>query len=180
MVAPPRAGRKAPECGFLHSCRLSSARNHGDSAIPDSPAKNAAKAAAKLSDSAAEIKDSATRQLESAERRTELAATRNVLAAERTYTAWVRTGIAALAAGVGAKPLLAGVVPAWLGSVTGTALLLFSGWCFVAALWRIWDPGVPPPAPDIRPLRRMFVLGMNGFLLLVTLAALVGVWVVRV
>jgi putative membrane protein len=155
---------------------------------PDSPAtKKTAKAAAQLADSAVEIadsaveiKDSATRQLESAERRTELAASRNVLAAERTYTAWVRTGLAALAAGVGAKPLLADVVPAWLGSTTGSALLLFSGWCFIAAVWRVVGPAAPPPPPDIRPLPRGFVLAMNGFLLLVTLAALVGIWVVRV
>jgi putative membrane protein len=151
-----------------------------DHAISDSPAKHAAAAATKLADSADEIKDSAALQLESAERRTELAATRNVLAAERTYSAWIRTGLAALAAGVGAKPLLADVVPPMLASATGSALLLFSGWCFIAAVWRVWDPGVPPPSPDIRPLPRLLLIGMNGFLLLVTLAALVGVWVVRV
>ena len=142
--------------------------------------RKTAAAASQLADSAVEIKDSATAQLESAERRTELAATRNVLAAERTYTAWVRTGLAALVTGAGAKPLLADVVTSWLASLTGTALLLFSGWCFVAAVWRVWHPGVPPPSPDVRPLPRALVLCMNGFLLAVTLAALVGVWVVPV
>lgn len=144
------------------------------------PARSTAVAATKLADSAEDIKDSATAQLESAERRTELAATRNVLAAERTYTAWVRTGLTALASGVGAKPLLAPVVVPWLASATGTALLLFSAWCFVAGVWRVWHPGVPPPSPDVRPLPRPLVLVMNGFLLAVTLAALVGVWIVRV
>lgn len=144
------------------------------------PGTRTAAAATKLADSADQIKDSAALQLESAERRTELAATRNVLAAERTYTAWVRTGLAALASGVGAKSLLEGVISPTLASATGSALLLFSGWCFVAGVWRIWQPGVPPPSPDVKPLPRPLVVGMNGFLLLVTLAALVGVWVVRV
>ena len=148
--------------------------------MADAATRKTADAAKKLADSAAEIKDSATLQLESAERRTELAATRNVLAAERTYTAWVRTGLAALASGIGAKPLLAVVVSPWLSSAASSALLLFSGWCFVAGVWRVWRPGVPPPRPDVRPLPRLLVLGMNGFLLLVTLAAVVGVWVVRV
>ena len=147
--------------------------------MADAASRNTAAAARKLADSAEEIKDSATLQLESAERRTELAATRNVLAVERTYTAWVRTGLAALASGVGAKPLLSTVIPSWLASSAGTALLLFSGWCFVAGVWRVWHLGVPPPSPDVRPLPRPLVLVMNGFLLAVTVVALIGVWVVR-
>jgi inner membrane protein YidH len=148
--------------------------------MADPSARKTATAATKLADSAVEIKDSAALQLESAYRRTELAATRNVLAAERTYTAWVRTGLTALASGVGAKGLLAGVVLPWIASAASSALLLFSGWCFVAAVWRVWHPGVPPPSPDVRPLPRSLAIGMNGFLLLVTLAALIGTWVVEV
>jgi putative membrane protein len=148
--------------------------------MADPTTRQAAAAATKLADSAVQIKDSAALQLESAERRTELAATRNVLAAERTYTAWVRTGLAALASGVGAKGLLANVVVPWIASAASSLLLLFSGWCFVAAVWRVWHPGVPPPSPDVRPLPRAFAIGMNGFLLLVTLAALVGTWLVDV
>ncbi len=148
--------------------------------MADAAARTTAAAATQLADSAVTIKDSATAQLESAERRTELAATRNVLAIERTYTAWVRTGLTALASGVGAKPLLAPVVAPWLASATGSALLIFSAWCFFAGVWRVWEPGVPPPSPDVRPLPRAAVVAMNGFLLAVTLAALVGVWVVRV
>jgi putative membrane protein len=150
-----------------------------DSKAAETSAKRAAAAAANVASSAREIRDSAELQLESAERRTQLAAARNVLAADRTYTAWVRTGLAALAAGIGAKALLDGVVAGWLASAAATALLLFSGSCFVAGVWRALSHGAPPPHPGIRPIPRPFLFVMNGFLLLVTLAALVGSWLIR-
>jgi putative membrane protein len=118
-----------------------------------------------------------TAQMEvAADRRTQLAANRTVFAAERTYAAWVRTGLVALASGIGAKSLLAHVLPAWLTGVTGTVLILFSGFCFAAAVWRQLDPGPPPPAPDTRQLPRALLLLVNGFLVLVALASLVGIW----
>lgn len=85
-----------------------------------------------------------------------------------------------MAAGVGAKALLSGLVPETLASLTASVLLLFSGCCFVAGVWRVWQPGVPPPSPDIRPLPIALLLVMNGFLLSITLVALVGLWLVRV
>src|SRR3954453_1917882 len=86
---------------------------------------------------------------DSADRRTELAADRTVFAAERTYAAWARTGLAALASGVGAKKLLAGVVPVWMIVGTGTLLVLFSAFCFGAAVWRQLFTGGPPPHPAL-------------------------------
>jgi putative membrane protein len=116
-------------------------------------------------------------QLEdSADRRTELAADRTVLAAERTYAAWVQLGLAALASGIGAKKLLEGVVPEWLIIGTGTLLVLFSAFCFGAAVWRQVDPGAPPPRPDIRRLPPAVLMTVNGFLALVAVAALLGIW----
>src|SRR5215207_1194133 len=87
---------------------------------------------------------------DSADRRTELAADRTVFAAERTYAAWVRTGLASLASGIGAKKLLEGVVPNWMIVSTGTLLVLFSAFCFAAAVWRQVFVGAPPPIPDVR------------------------------
>jgi putative membrane protein len=137
----------------------------------------------KLKDSAAHMKSSATRMQRdsasmetSADRRTELAADRTVFAAERTYAAWVRTGLVAIASGIGAKSLLSGVVPAWLIGATGTVLVLFSAFCFGAAVWRNLYPGPPPPAPDAPRISPMLLLLVNGFLVLVALAALVGIW----
>lgn len=78
--------------------------------------------------------------LQRPDRRTRLAADRTVFAAERTYAAWVRTGLAALASGVGAKKLLEGVIPAWGVLAVGTVLVLFSSFCFRAAIWRRWFP----------------------------------------
>lgn len=134
---------------------------------------------ARLAASAVELKDSAVQQTDSADRRTVLAADRTILAAERTYAAWVRTGLSALAAGVGAKALLKDVVDPWLGSATASALILFSAFCFMAAVWRELHAGAPPPKSDIRRLPSWLLLGMNGFLTLVALAALVGTWIVR-
>jgi putative membrane protein len=113
---------------------------------------------------------------DSADRRTELAADRTVLAAERTYASWVQLGLAALASGIGAKKLLAGLVPEWLVVAVGTLLVLFSAFCFTAAVWRQFDPGVPPPRPDVRRIPPYLLVAVNGFLALVALAALLGIW----
>ena len=121
-----------------------------------------------------------TAQMEiAADRRTQLAANRTVSAAERTYAAWVRTGLVALASGIGAHSLLSNVLPGWLIGLTGSVLVLFSGFCFAAAVWRQLDPGPPPPAPDTRQLPRALLLLVNGFLVLVALASLVGIWFSR-
>ena len=97
---------------------------------------DADRAHAKLAESASTLKDSAVQQVDSADRRTELAADRTILAGERTYAAWVRTGLAALASGIGARALLKDVVFPWLATATGTMLILFSAFCFVAAVLR--------------------------------------------
>jgi putative membrane protein len=54
-------------------------------------------------------------------------------------------------------------------------LILFSGFCFVAAVWRQFGE-VAPPHPDMRRLPRALVTAVSGFLLLVALAALIGLW----
>jgi putative membrane protein len=133
---------------------------------------------ARIAASTEALKDSATLQLESAERRTELAADRTILAAERTYAAWVRTGMAALAFGIGAKALLHDVISEWLASSAASLLILFSGVCFVAAVWREVWPGVPPPTPNIRRIPAAVLLAVNGLLLVVSLAALIGSWTI--
>jgi putative membrane protein len=121
--------------------------------------------------------EQATQDLsDSADRRTQLAADRTVLAGERTYAAWVRTGLAALASGVGARALLVPLLPAWLAKLTGSVLILFSVFCFIAAVWREMHPGAPPPRPDTRALPPAILLTVNGFLVLVCLAALVAIW----
>jgi putative membrane protein len=113
---------------------------------------------------------------DSADRRTELAADRTIFAAERTYAAWVRTGMAALASGIGAKKLLEGVVPDWMIIATGSVLVLFSAFCFAAAVWRQVFVGAPPPIPDVRRLPPALLVAMNGFLVLVALTALLSIW----
>ncbi len=140
------------------------------------------KDAEKIKDSAVQMKDSAVRMEretarmeDSADRRTELSADRTVFAAERTYAAWVRTGLVAMASGLGVKPLLFGVVHDWLIAVTGSVLILFSVFCYGAAVWRNLDPGPPPPVPDAKRMHPALLVLINGFLIVVALAALVSI-----
>jgi putative membrane protein len=152
--------------------------------MSDSAAANEAanQAHAKLAASAGALKASAhvqqasvKAQEDSADRRTVLAGDRTVLAAERTYAAWVRTGLAALAAGVGARALLKGIVPGWLIGITGSVLILFAAFCYVAAVWRQMAR-ITPPRPDTRRLPSWLLILVNTCLTLTALAALIGIW----
>ena len=88
----------------------------------------------------------------------------------------MRTALAALAAGVGARALVKDILPLWVGKLTGTVLIVFAGFCLVAAVWRELR-GVPTtPQPDIPSIPRALLVPMNLFLMLVTLAALIGIW----
>jgi putative membrane protein len=115
------------------------------------------------------IEDSATRT-------TRLAADRTILAAERTFAAWVRTGLFALTTGVGARALLTGLMPEWLVLADSSLLVVFSAFCFGAAVWRYFNPGPPPPAPNLPTIPRALLVTVGFFLALVSLAALVGIW----
>jgi putative membrane protein len=115
----------------------------------------------------------AQQQVDSGDRSTALAADRTILAAERTYAAWVRTGLAALASAIGARELLGHTVPDWLILPTGCVLALFSGFCFIVAVWRELMPEIAPK-PQTQRLPAAMLIVVNGFLLLVSLAAFVG------
>lgn len=110
------------------------------------------------------------------DRRTVLATSRTLLAAERTYAAWVRTALAALASGVGARALLADVMPVWFAQICGSVLILFSIFCFAAAVWRQIGGGMYRSTADIRPMPRALLVAVNGLLAVVAVAALIVVW----
>jgi putative membrane protein len=129
-----------------------------------------------LKRSATAVERSSADLVDSADRRTTLAGDRTLLAAERTYAAWVRTALAALAAGVGSTALARGVLPQMVGRVVGTVLVVFAAFCLVAAVWRELQGTPSTPRPDIKPLPRAVLVPMNFLLLLVALAALVGIW----
>jgi putative membrane protein len=145
--------------------------------MADVEAKHELQAEAKdIKRSARAVERSTGELTDSADRRTVLSGDRTLLAAERTYAAWVRTALAALAGGIGARALVKDVLPLWVGRVTGTVLIVFAGFCLVAAVWRELQ-GIPPtPHPDIRPIPRALLVPMNFLLLLVAVAALVGIW----
>jgi putative membrane protein len=154
-----------------------SAEHAKEAAEQSQEAAESTQEAAEHTQAAAKTTAKATVQLkDSADRRTELAANRTVFAAERTYAAWVRTGLASLASGIGAKKLLEGVVPEWLIVSTGSILVFFSAFCFAAAVWRQLFTGAQPPQPDVQRIPPFLFVLFNGFLFLVALAALFGLW----
>jgi putative membrane protein len=154
-----------------------SAEHAKEAATQSQEAAEQTQEAAEHTQAAAKTTASASVQMkDSADRRTELAANRTVFAAERTYAAWVRTGLAALASGIGAKKLLVGVVPDWMIVSTGSVLILFSAFCFAAAVWRQVFTGSQPPQPDVQRIPPFLLVLFNGFLALVSLAALFGLW----
>lgn len=112
----------------------------------------------------------------SADRRTMLAGDRTTLAFERTYAAWVRTALGAMASGVGARALMRDFVPGWVGKATGTVLVIFAGFCLVAAVWRELQGEVLKSGENIRPIPQLVLLPMNGLLMLVAIAVLVAIW----
>ena len=123
------------------------------------------------------IKQASGQIAQSVDRSTQLAADRTLYAAERTYAAWVRTGLAALASGVGAKALLQGILPELGIRLAGSVLILFSAFCFLAAVWREMFPSVPPPNPDARRIPSAFLYLVNSVLAIVALMALISVWI---
>jgi len=131
---------------------------------------------AEIRRSAEAVETSTSELAESADRRTVLAGDRTLLAAERTYAAWIRTALAALAAGIGARALVKDILPAWVGQLTGTVLILFAGFCLLAAIWRELRGTPITPHPDIKPVPARLLVPMTLLLLLVTAAALVGIW----
>src|ERR1041385_3727881 len=141
-------------------------------------ARTVAQHSRKVASSAADTKQAAAAIETSADLNTRLAADRNILAAERTYAAWVRTGLFALASGIGARALLNGVLPGWLVLADASMLIAFSIFCFGAAIWRHLNPGPPPPVPDVARIPHGVLITLNAFLGLVSLAALIGIWVV--
>jgi putative membrane protein len=126
--------------------------------------------------SAEAVEHSAEELTDSADRRTILAGDRTLLAAERTYAAWVRTGLAALASGVGARALMKDILPDVASKLTASVLVIFAGFCLIAAVWREIRGTPAPPTPDIHSIPKALLVPMNGFLLLVAVAALVGIW----
>jgi putative membrane protein len=122
------------------------------------------------------LEESSAELARGADRRTVLSADRTLLAAERTYAAWIRTALAALASGIGAKALTKGVLPDVVGKVGGTILVAFAGFCLIAAIWRELSGVEQLRHPDIRPMPKMLLVPLNGLLLLVVVAALVGIW----
>jgi putative membrane protein len=67
-------------------------------------------------------------------------------------------------------------MPDWLIKIDGSALIVFSIFCFCAAVWRMVNSGAARPGPDVRRIDERILIAMSAFLSLVSLAALWGLW----
>jgi putative membrane protein len=56
-------------------------------------------------------------------------------------------------------------------------LILFSVFCFAAAVWREVFPAVPPPAPDTRRIPSLCFYAIDTCLAAVALHALASIWI---
>ncbi len=130
-----------------------------------------------VEDSARDIERSASKIEVTSDRSTQLAADRTVFAAERTYAAWVRTGLASLASGIGAKAVLAKALPDVMVQFASTILIIFSAFCFCAAVWRELVPSMRDPISEVRRIPRPILFFINGSLVMIALFALVSIWV---
>jgi putative membrane protein len=134
----------------------------------------------KVKESAKNIEESAVSIENTSDRSTQLAADRTVFAAERTYAAWVRTGLASLASGIGARALLVKIIPDSMAMFATTVLVLFSTFCFCAAVWRELVPHLNDPIPQARRIPKTVLFLINGSLALVAVVALIGIWINRI
>ena len=125
---------------------------------------------------ASKIRENTAELADAADRRTILATDRTYLASERTYAAWMRTALAALASGVGARTLMHDILADWAAKLSASALVIFSLFCLVAAVWRQLQGVKPPPHPDIQPIPHMILIPTNAVLGLISIVVLVGIW----
>jgi hypothetical protein len=58
------------------------------------------------------------------------------------------------------------------------ALIIFSIFCFGAAVWRMKNSGAARPYPDVPRIDARILIAMSVFLSIVSLAALFGIWFV--
>ena len=68
------------------------------------------------------------------------------------------------------------MLPIWVGKLSGSVLVIFAGFCLIASVWRELTGVAQLRHPDIRPIPTAILVPINFFLLLVALAALVGIW----
>jgi putative membrane protein len=134
------------------------------------------KETAQIQRSAEAVEDVAVSLTADADRRTVLATDRTYLASERTYAAWMRTALAALASGIGARAVMHDILPGIAAKVIASILVLFAALCVIAAVWRQLQGVSPPPHPDIRPIPNAVLIPTNAVLMLVVIAALIGIW----
>ena len=144
---------------------------------PDTDKQTAKVERREIKQAAGHIKAASGQIAASTDRATQLAADRTMFAAERTYAAWIRTGLAAMASGIAAKAVLKGILPDLGIKLAGSVLVLFSAFCFGAAVWR--QLFRTEPAPEAPRIPGLILYSVSGALGLVALFALFSIWISR-
>ena len=111
--------------------------------------------------------------------RTGYALDRTVLANERTYAAWIRTGLTALAAGIAIEKFMVDVMPGWGVRSIAVSLILLSAVAFFLAAWRYTHLGVKLVHADVKVVPTIVTTGASVVLILCSLVALIGLWLVE-
>lgn len=106
-----------------------------------------------------------------------MAADRTLLSMERTYAAWVRTGLAALASGVAARAFIKSAVSPAIADLMASLLIIFSGFCFIAGVWRELARFAPSAPPDLRRIPSAMLIAANTMMTSISVLALTGLWI---
>jgi putative membrane protein len=108
-----------------------------------------------------------------------LAAELTALAEQRTYTAWIFTGLGALATGIAINLMFAGLIPSWYGVTTGSALIIFSALCYIAAVWRSLQYRARSPVTEVRQAPAAMLIAVGAALIVIDLTILAAGWIAK-
>jgi putative membrane protein len=111
--------------------------------------------------------------------KTRAAFSRKAQAEQSTYIAWILTGVAALATGVAIDLMFANIGCSGYGVVTGSVLILYSGFCYVAAVWRSIEQHAVSPLRAFRLLPGAKLITISAALIVIDLAVLTACWVTQ-
>jgi putative membrane protein len=115
----------------------------------------------------------------SGKQKTRAAFSRKAQAQQSTYVAWILTGVAALATGVALDLMFANIGCSGYGVATSSVLILYSGFCYVAAVWRILEQRVSSPLRAFRLFPSTKLITISAALIVIDLAVLTACWVTQ-
>jgi putative membrane protein len=111
--------------------------------------------------------------------RTGYALDRTVLANERTYAAWIRTGLTTLVAGLAVEKFMVDSMSGWAFQIIAVILIVYSMVAFIIAAWRYNHLGLKLVHLDIKSIPSLVTTGASVLLVLCSILALSGLWLLN-